>query len=258
MPIIVPSILYLKDDVFINGNHSIKCFLDVILAMIITLYSGKQLQYKDDNSPVTLLFVSVFYWKSHYFGTFRSFMMALCELFTYKQRIPFIHEKVTGIEPPVIKHTLRINTAYYDNLDAGFKFPNLNFVITELISRFMIKPCFEYEIRLLRFCKFEYPLDVFVSKKKDIKPEDVSNDIPLKLESRQLKQTNIMLSQMIEQIYTTMVNEDYTRLQAVIFETHAIYSSKKRGRSESEEMFSKKPTIESEEVLRLDNAPEYD
>ncbi len=272
MPVLTPAVLYVKRESYINGAYSLKCFLDLMLTIIIALYSRKQVKHKVDNTTATTIRVSVFYWSSYYQSDFRRFSVAFCKYFEYKNNLPFIFKRVAKSDLPNMCYDMVINYDFYQNLDEEFLFPNLNDVIMSLLTDYCIVPCFDYEPKLLKFCKLEYSLSVFTTPTKSGESSSTSNEpdvVPLKMEARQLKQTNEMLSQMIEHIYTTMVNEDYSRLQAVIFDVHAIYSSKKRGRSdESEEVPYRKPRIEdekrSEEIPsqkvdpRVDDTPEYD
>ncbi len=270
MPVLTPAILYVKRESYINGFHSLKCFLDLMLTIVVALYSRKQVKHKFDNKTATILRLSVFFWSSYYQSEFRRFSVSLCRFFEYKNKLPFIFKRVTTSESANMYYDIVINYDFFQSLDEGFLFPNLNDVIKSLLTDYCIDPCFEYEPKMLKFCKLEYPLSVF-TKPTNLVESSSSNEpdvVPLKMEARQLKQTNEMLSQMIEHIYTTMVNEDYTRLQAVIFDVHAIHSSKKRGRSDSEEVPSQKPRIsdekDSEEIPslkvdpRVDDTPEYD
>ncbi len=254
MPIFVKTGIIAKSEFYINGNQSIKYFLDWVLTIVIALYSGKLVSVKtftmDGPEKMLSIKVNVVNWTIFYKYTFRSFIEDMSKCFEYKGERPFTIELLP--DPTLKNYIIFINYNFYTRLDAGFTFPNLNGVIKKLLDDYMVNPCYEFEPRVLTGCKFEYPLTVFI-KPSIVETMPLSNkrfDGSLKMEARQMRQTNEMLSQMIETIYSTMINEDYTRLQAVIFEVHAIYASKKRDRSDdSEEVPSQKPRFEAAKQL---------
>jgi hypothetical protein len=265
MPTYIPTGILPRKHFYINGTLSIKYFLDWMLSVIIALYSGKLVSYMKstevESIKVTSFIVTVLNWSTFYNYTFLVFIEELSKCFRYKEQGPFTIENLQSSDS--VRYELFINYDFYRGLDSGFNFPNLNVVIKKLLDEFMINPCYVFEPQILRSCKLEYPLTVFIkprkggNSKQSFVPISESPDVPLKLEASQLKQINEMLSQMIEHIYETMVTEDYSRLQAVIFNVHAIYSSKKsskkRNLSEpSEEVRSQKPRIEPP----VDDTPE--
>jgi hypothetical protein len=103
----------------------------------------------------------------------------------------------------------------------------------------------------------DQPLPVRPHPFSSIKNDRLLKNVPL--EVQELRSTNEMLSQMIEHIYETMMTSDYDRLQATIFETHAIYSmkSKKRQRCDAaEESQTQKSRVET--LTERPSTPVYD
>lgn len=272
MSITETKYLLIRREIYVNGPKSIMLILDCFLAIISTLYSKKIVRDSVSDKELSTITFSVYNWNRHYLYTFMDFMDSLNDEFMYNRRVPFkVRPNLFSGNLTPINYNVSFNYDFYSYLDSEFIFPNLNTIINHMIKKFSISPSFEYKIKLLKYCKLKYPITVFVEPiqsdrlEKDDTPPPVieENIVPLKMEARQLKEKNKMLSEMIEHIYHTMVHHDYTRLQSEIYGVYSIYSSttlesRKRDRDEDsiEEQSSQKSRVESQ--LERPPTPEYD
>jgi hypothetical protein len=164
--LLLDSNFYLiKTDLYINGVNSIDFMMDLLLTIIITLYSRKNVFHANKKmAKVLMLRIAVIKWDHHYYSTFEDFVLKMSEYFRSNNMLPFSVQLVRNASSRISDYVININYDFflrYHHLNSEIKFPNLNGVIKEMLDSFCISQFFTYRLKFLNLCRLEFPITIY-------------------------------------------------------------------------------------------------